>query len=217
MTAALEGLRHGPAGSALLRAASRASTSRTWKGPTRSPPWCASPTDGRTASCTGLSPSAASTGRSTTSSPSARRWRAATRACVNEELERPDLILIDGGKGQLSAARGILDGPRAGSHSRDRPGQEAGGDLHPGPRRAAGPRRGIDRACGSWRPCATSRHRFATKLNKKRRTKKLSMQVLEGVPGIGGARSRRLMEAFGSVEAILGPSLEDLQKKRGPP
>jgi excinuclease ABC subunit C len=135
---------------------------------------------------------------------------------VNEELERPDLILIDGGKGQLSAARGILIGlglesiPVIGLAKKQEeifiPGRD--GPLV------------LDEASTSLRILEAVRnesHRFATKLNKKRRTKKLSMQVLEGVPGIGGARSRRLMEAFGSVEAILGSTLEELQKRAGLP
>lgn len=135
---------------------------------------------------------------------------------VNEELERPDLILIDGGKGQLSAARGILTGlgleaiPVIGLAKKQEeifiPGRD--GPLV------------LDEASTSLRILEAVRnesHRFATKLNKKRRTKKISMQVLEGVPGIGGARSRRLMEAFGSVEAILGSTPEELQKRAGLP
>ena len=38
-----------------------------------------------------------------------------------------------------------------------------------------------------------------------------------GVPGIGERRSKRLMEIFGSVEAMLGQSAEELQKKSGLP
>ena len=78
----------------------------------------------------------------------------------------------------------------------------------------------LDEASASLRILEAVRnesHRFATKLNKKRRTKRLTLAVLEGVPGIGGARSRRLMEAFGSVEAITEASLEELQKRAGLP
>ena len=103
---------------------------------------------------------------------------------VNEELERPDLILIDGGKGQLSAARGVLQGLgrrqfpwSAWPRSRRRSSSPAFGP--------AGAGRGVPEPAhpggGAQRV-----HRFATKLNKKRRTRRLSMQVLEGVPGIGG-------------------------------
>ena len=52
---------------------------------------------------------------------------------LNEELDRPDLILIDGGKGQLSAARGVLESLGLEAIPVDRPGEEAGGDLHARP------------------------------------------------------------------------------------
>ena len=135
---------------------------------------------------------------------------------VNEELDRPDLILIDGGKGQLSAARGVLKSlgleaiPVIGLAKKQ---EEIFIADRDGPLV-------LDEASTSLRILEAVRnesHRFATKLNKKRRTKKISMQVLEGVPGIGGARSRRLMEAFGSVDAILESTPEELQKRAGLP
>ena len=133
----------------------------------------------------------------------------------NEELERPDLILVDGGKGQLSAAKGILDGlglaiPVIGLAKKE---EEI---FFPG---RSDPLV-LDEASPSLRILEAVRnesHRFATKLNKRRRTRRLSMQLLEGVPGIGATRSRRLMEAFGSIEAIMESSAEDLQKKAGLP
>ena len=135
---------------------------------------------------------------------------------VNEELDRPDLILIDGGKGQLSAARSILRSlgleaiPVIGLAKKQ---EEIFIPDRDGPLV-------LDEASTSLRILEAVRnesHRFATKLNKKRRTKKISMRVLEGVPGIGATRSRRLMEAFGSVEAILGATPEELQKRAGLP
>ena len=134
---------------------------------------------------------------------------------LNEELDRPDLILIDGGKGQLSAAKGILDGlglqiPVIGLAKKE---EEIFFPDRSNPLV-------LDEASPSLRILEAVRnesHRFATKLNKRRRTRRLSMQVLEGVPGIGATRSRRLMEAFGSIEAIMEASAEDLQKKAGLP
>jgi excinuclease ABC subunit C len=134
---------------------------------------------------------------------------------LNDELDRPDLILIDGGKGQLSAARGILLGlglqiPVIGLAKKEEeifvPDREDPLVL--------------DEASASLRILEAVRnesHRFATKLSRKRRTKRMTLAMLEGVPGIGASRSRRLMEAFGSVEAILGASLEELQKRAGLP
>jgi excinuclease ABC subunit C len=130
-----------------------------------------------------------------------------------EEGDLPDLILIDGGKGQLSAARAILESlglqiPVIGLAKRQEeifiPDRDEPLVL--------------DEASASLRILEAVRnesHRFATKLNKKRRTKRLTLAVLEGVPGIGATRSRRLMEAFGSVDAILEATPEELQKRAG--
>jgi excinuclease ABC subunit C len=135
---------------------------------------------------------------------------------LNEELDRPDLILIDGGKGQLSAAQGVLRSlgletiPVIGLAKKEEnifiPGRDSPLVL--------------DEASPSLRILEAVRnesHRFATKLSRKRRTKRLTLAVLEGIPGIGASRSRRLMESFGSVEAILGATPEELQKRAGLP
>ena len=135
---------------------------------------------------------------------------------VNEELDRPDLILIDGGKGQLSSARSILvslglgDIPVIGLAKKE---EEIFFPERSDPLV-------LDEASPSLRILEAVRnesHRFATKLNKKRRTRRFSLQLLEGVPGIGATRSRRLLEAFGSMEAILGATLDELTKKGGLP
>jgi len=45
-------------------------------------------------------------------------------------------------------------------------------------------------------------HRFATGFNQKLRAKTLKLSTLEGVPGIGEVRSRKLLQEFGSLEAL---------------
>ena len=135
---------------------------------------------------------------------------------LNEELERPDLILIDGGKGQLSAALGVLTAlgmgevPVIGLAKKKEeifvPGREDSIQL--------------DEASPSLRILEAVRnecHRFATTLNKKKRAKRVAMTLLESVPGVGQARSRRLLQAFGSMEAMLAASVDDIQKKAGLP
>ena len=135
---------------------------------------------------------------------------------VNEEMERPDLILIDGGKGQLGAARGVLIAlgldamPVIGLAKKQEeifmPGRDDPLVL--------------DEASPSLRILEQVRnesHRFATTLNKKKRAKRVALTLLEDVPGIGQARSKRLMMVFGSMEAILGATVDDIQKKAGVP
>jgi excinuclease ABC subunit C len=135
---------------------------------------------------------------------------------LNEELEHPDLILIDGGRGQLSAALGILRAlglaeiPVIGLAKKE---EEIYLPEREEPLK-------LDEASPSLRILEAVRnesHRFATTLNKKKRAKRLALTLLEAVPGIGQARSRRLMEVFGSVEGILGADVEALQKKAGLP
>ena len=135
---------------------------------------------------------------------------------VNEELERPDLILIDGGKGQLSSAVSILaslglaDVPVIGLAKKkeeiflpDRPDPVILAEDSPGLRVLEAVR---DEA-----------HRFAGTLLRKKRAKRVALTLLEGVPGIGERRSRKIMEAFGSVEAIMGATPEEIQKRSGLP
>jgi excinuclease ABC subunit C len=135
---------------------------------------------------------------------------------VNEELDRPDLILIDGGKGQLSAARGVLAGLGLEGIAVIGLAKKQEEIFLPGREDPLV----LDEASPSLRLLEHVRnesHRFATKLNKRKRAKRVALTLLEGVPGIGETRSRRLMEAFGSVEAIMGASPEDIQKKAGIP
>lgn len=135
---------------------------------------------------------------------------------VNEELDRPDLILIDGGKGQLGAARGVLIAlgldamPVIGLAKKQEeifiPGREEPLVL--------------DEASPSLRILEQVRnesHRFATTLNKKKRAKRVALTLLEAVPGIGQARSKRLMRVYGSIEAIMGATVDEIQKKAGIP
>jgi excinuclease ABC subunit C len=135
---------------------------------------------------------------------------------VNDDLERPDLILIDGGKGQLSAAQGVLKalgleaitviGLAKKNEEIYLPGREDPLAL--------------DEASPSLRILEAVRnesHRFATRLNKRKRAKRVSLTLLEDVPGIGQTRSRRLMQVFGSIEAILGSTVDEVQKRAGVP
>ncbi len=135
---------------------------------------------------------------------------------LNEELERPDLILIDGGKGQLSAALGVLRPLGLQSIPVIGLAKKKEEIFLPDREEALV----LDEASPSLRILEAVRneaHRFATTLNKKKRAKRVALTLLEGVPGIGQARSRRLMTAFGSVEAMMGASLEEIQKRAGVP
>ena len=140
----------------------------------------------------------------------ARRY---TRA-VNDNRPLPDLVLVDGGKGQVSAAVRILRAlelghvPVAGLAKRNEevflPGRSSPVLLPD-----ASP------ALRVLQSARDESHRFATGFNRRLRSKRLGLSLLESVHGIGRARSRRLLEVFGSVEAILAESPQTIASRAG--
>ena len=140
----------------------------------------------------------------------ARRY---TRA-VNDNRQLPDLVLVDGGKGQVSAAVRILRAlelghvPVAGLAKRNEevflPGRSSPVLLP-----ATSP------ALRVLQSARDESHRFATGFNRRLRSKRISLSLLESVHGIGRARSRRLLEVFGSVEAMLAESPQTIASRAG--
>jgi excinuclease ABC subunit C len=132
----------------------------------------------------------------------------------NEEKEAPDLVLIDGGKGQVSAARGILDAldlkdiPVVGLAKKNEeiflPHKK-----HPVILPEGSPALRILQAVRD------EAHRFATGFNKRLRKKTLALETLVRVPGIGEKRGRKLLERFGSREEIAAASGYDIAKTAG--
>jgi len=120
----------------------------------------------------------------------------------------PDLLLIDGGKGQLSAALSALDRlgveiPAAGLAKREEevfvPGRSAAVVLS---RRNPGLRllqRARDEA-----------HRFGLRSHRRARARRTLESPLLEVPGLGPARVRQLLTAFGGAEAVLAASEDAL-------
>ena len=128
---------------------------------------------------------------------------------INEDLDRPDFILVDGGKGQVSAAREILDAvgladlPLAGLAKRL---EEIYLPHRSEPVRLAD----TSPALKVLQSVRDEAHRFATSFNKRLREKDLSFSLLQQVPGIGERRSRLLLEEFGSLDAILAAASEEI-------
>jgi excinuclease ABC subunit C len=130
---------------------------------------------------------------------------------LNEELSTPDLVLIDGGRGQLNAALSVLgtlgmEGvPVAGLAKQHEelflPGREEALVLS---------RDSL--ALKLLQAVRDESHRFATTFHKKLRRKRASLSVLEKFAGIGRIKSRVLLAAFGSLEAIEGAAPEELAR-----
>jgi excinuclease ABC subunit C len=134
---------------------------------------------------------------------------------LNEEGDMPDLVMIDGGKGQVSAAWSVLTAlglqdkiALCGLAKREEliylPGESDPVDLPEG-----------DPALRILQQVRDETHRFATSHNQKLRQKELKFTTLENVPGIGEKRSRKLMQAFGDLEAMAEGSVENLAKAGG--
>ena len=128
----------------------------------------------------------------------------------------PDLVVIDGGKGQLNAAttamRGV-DAPRVaviGLAKREEevylPGQSAPVMLDDD-----------SPALLLLRQIRDEAHRFALRQNRRGRGNAATQSVLETIPGVGPTRRKALLAHFGSIEAVLAATPEELEGVPGLP
>jgi excinuclease ABC subunit C len=132
----------------------------------------------------------------------------------SEGASIPDLIVIDGGKGQLSAARealeemGMAQQPLLSLAKRD---EEV---FVPG---RADPIR-LQRRSPALRLLQRSRdeaHRFAVTYNRKLRTRRTISSGVGEIPGVGPARQRILLERFGSLRALSSATAEEIASLPG--
>jgi excinuclease ABC subunit C len=133
---------------------------------------------------------------------------------TRDEKPLPDLIVIDGGKGQLSAAQGAL----AGIGITDRPLISlAKRDEEIFVWGRVDPVR-ISRRSPALRLLQQARdeaHRFAVTYNRKRRSMRTVTSELLKVPGIGPVKRRRLLQEFGSVQGVRDAGEEAIAKLPG--
>ena len=145
-----------------------------------------------------------------------RRYRRVKRG----EVPLPDLLFIDGGRGQLSAVYAILQ------------------DLGVSGVVLIGVAKGADRKAGMEQLFLLGRsapiilppdspalhliqqirdeaHRFAITAHRQRRSKKRKRSVLEEIPGIGPKRRQRLLKQFGGLQELSRAGVEDLTSVEG--
>ena len=132
---------------------------------------------------------------------------------------RPDLILIDGGKGQFEAARDILRelgvaGVAVASIAKG-PDRNAGREAFFVPDREPFRLPPRDPALYFVQRLRDEAHRFAIGTHRARRKKDFTRSPLEEISGVGPARKRALLHAFGTAKAISRASLADLEKVDG--
>jgi excinuclease ABC subunit C len=130
---------------------------------------------------------------------------------IREGRELPDLVLVDGGIGQVNAARGVMDElgmdcAVAGLAKRD---EEIWLPQAPEPIRLS--RR--SEALKVLQFVRDETHRFATTFNQKLRSGDLSFASLESVEGIGPRRAAAIMKAFGSLEQIAAAAPAEIQER----
>ena len=148
-----------------------------------------------------------------------RRFSRLVREVEDSKSRWPDLVLIDGGPGQLAVAQSVLE------------------DLGVEDVALVGIAKGPDRDAGREHFHMKNRepfrldpkspivyylqrlrdeaHRFAIGTHRKKRAKALGANPLDEIAGVGAARKRALLHHFGSARAVTGASLADLEAVSG--
>jgi excinuclease ABC subunit C len=128
----------------------------------------------------------------------------------------PDLVVIDGGKGQLSAglrALGPLIERGSAVISLAKRLEEVFVPGHSEPLEIPGD----SEASQLLQRVRDEAHRFAIDHHRRRRGKAMTASLLDELPGVGPARKRRLLEHFGSPERLVAASREELEAVPGIP
>jgi excinuclease ABC subunit C len=131
------------------------------------------------------------------------------------ELPRPDLVVVDGGEGQLGAAREVLGRvatrpvPLIGLAKREETVIRADGPPLVLARR--------DPALRALQRLRDEAHRFGLAYHRTLRGRARLASDLDRVPGVGPARRAALLRAFGSVAAVRAASADEIARRAGLP
>jgi excinuclease ABC subunit C len=146
--------------------------------------------------------------------------RAAEEDPDRDSGEWPDLVLIDGGRGQLNAARkaleelGIEDVPMVGVAKGPHHGREGREVFHLLDGREF--QLPVNHPVLFYlQRLRDEAHRFAIGAHRQKRAKAITVSSLDEVPSIGPARKKALLMHFGTARAVRNASLEDLQRAPG--
>ena len=136
------------------------------------------------------------------------------------EVPMPDVLLVDGGKGQLAEAMTVLDeleldwlkvvavakgrARKPGAERLFIPGQKLALSLPPD-----------SPALLLIQQIRDEAHRFAITGHRQRRAKARKTSRLEEIPGLGPKKRRELLRQFGGLQGVIGAGIDDLTKVRG--
>ncbi|PCK10199.1 MAG: excinuclease ABC subunit C [Alteromonadaceae bacterium] len=133
-----------------------------------------------------------------------------------EQLNMPDVLLLDGGKGQLSAARQVME--ELGITDIFLAGVAKGTTRKPGFETLV-LEDGTERVLESDNPALhliqqirDEAHRFAITGHKQRRDNARKRSTLEDIPGIGPKRRREILKYFGGLQEVKLANVDDLAK-----
>jgi excinuclease ABC subunit C len=136
------------------------------------------------------------------------------------EVTAPDVLLIDGGKGQLSEAAKALD--ELGVSGVTLIGVAKGADRRPGQEQLFL----LGQETPTILPPDSSAlhliqrvrdeaHRFAIAGHRRKRAKRHNQSILESIPGLGPVKRRELLKQFGGLQGILRAGIDDFAQVRG--
>lgn len=154
-----------------------------------------------------------------------RRVKRSRKADAKEEDAMPDLIVVDGGKGQVSVVRAVL--ADLGAHN-----QPVIGLAKPRVEMARGDRFAVDKvvvpglkdpqrlrsndpALLLLQALRDESHRTAVQFHRKVRLSSRLVSELDGIPGVGPARRKALLTRFGSVQGVRSATVEELTQLDG--
>jgi len=136
------------------------------------------------------------------------------------ESPLPDLVLIDGGRGQVEKARAVLEEYQL-AHL-PLVGVAKGRDRRVGEERLIVPGEALPRSLRQDSPALLliqqirdEAHRFAITGHRQRRARARVSSSLESIPGLGPQRRRALLRQFGGLQGIRQAGVADLAKARG--
>ncbi|HWH38422.1 MAG TPA: excinuclease ABC subunit UvrC [Usitatibacter sp.] len=142
------------------------------------------------------------------------------RKLADGEGKTPDLILIDGGLGQLNAARGVM--ADMGLHQIRMIGVAKGEERKPGLEQLFFPGEEAPRRLPPDHPALhliqqvrDEAHRFAITGHRAKRGKARTASRLEEISAVGPRRRQRLLEHFGGLQGVLAASVDDLSRVEG--